>query len=37
MIALFDGEYRYPAAETYLNEILVKLANADERASEPWR
>jgi predicted Zn-dependent protease len=37
MIALFDGEYRYPAAETYLNEILVKLANADERASEPYK
>ena len=37
MIALFDGEYRYPAAEAYLNEILVKLANADERASEPYK
>ncbi len=37
MIALFDGEYKYPAAEAYLNEILVKLANADERASEPYK
>ncbi len=37
MIALFDGEYRYPAAEAYLNEILVKLAKADERASEPYK
>ena len=37
MIALFDGEYRHPPAEAYLNEILVKLANADERASEPYK
>ncbi len=37
MIALFDGEYRDPAAERYLNEILVKLANAGERGSEPYK
>ena len=37
MIALFDGEYRYPPAEAYLDDILVKLANADERAAEPYR
>ena len=37
MIALFDGEYKDPPAERYLNEILVKLANAGERASEPYR
>jgi predicted Zn-dependent protease len=37
MIALFDGEYEYRPAEIYLNEILVKLAEADERASEPYK
>ncbi|MCI0736519.1 MAG: M48 family metalloprotease [Beijerinckiaceae bacterium] len=37
MIALFDGEYRHPPAEAFLNEILVKLAQADERAGEPYK
>ncbi|HET6378525.1 MAG TPA: M48 family metalloprotease [Methylocella sp.] len=37
MIALFDGEYRYPPAEDYLNAILMKLAQADERAGEPYK
>jgi predicted Zn-dependent protease len=37
MIALFDGEYKYPPAETYLNEILAKLARAEEHASEPYK
>jgi predicted Zn-dependent protease len=37
MIALFDGEYKDLPAERYLNEILVKLANAGEHASEPYR
>jgi predicted Zn-dependent protease len=37
MIALFDGEYKDPKAERYLNEILVKLANAGESASEPYK
>ncbi len=37
MIALFDGEYKYPPAEAYLNDILVKLANADEGAAEPYK
>lgn len=37
MIALFDGEYRYPSAERYLNDILVKLASADEHGGEPYR
>jgi predicted Zn-dependent protease len=37
MIALFDGEYKYPPAESYLNKVLVKLARADERASEPYK
>jgi predicted Zn-dependent protease len=37
MIALFDGEYRHPAAERYLNEILVKLAHVGDGAGEPYR
>ena len=37
MIALFDGEYKYPPAEAYLNEILVKLAKADEGSTEPYK
>jgi predicted Zn-dependent protease len=37
MIALFDGEYKYPPAETYLNEILVKLAKADLSGGEPYK
>ena len=37
MIALFDGEYEYRSAENYLNDILAKLAKADERASEPYK
>ncbi len=37
MIALFDGEYKYPSAETYLNEILVRLARAGERGAEPYK
>jgi len=37
MIALFDGEYKFPAAEAYLNEILVKLDKAEESGGEPYR
>lgn len=37
MVALFDGAYRFPATETYLNEILVKLARAGDPGSEPYR
>jgi predicted Zn-dependent protease len=37
MIALFDGEYKNLAAERYLNDILVKLANAGTEPSEPYR
>lgn len=37
MIALFDGDYKYPSAERYLNDILVKLASADEHGGEPYR
>lgn len=37
MVALFDGEYKFAPAETYLNEILTKLAKADESGTEPYR
>ena len=37
MIALFGGEYHDPAAERYLNEILLKLANAADTPSEPYK
>jgi predicted Zn-dependent protease len=37
MIALFDGEYKYPAAERYLDEILVKLAAQGDAPSEPYK
>jgi predicted Zn-dependent protease len=37
MIALFDGEYRYPSAERYLDEILAKLAAQGEAAREPYK
>ncbi|VTZ50367.1 Zn-dependent protease [Methylocella tundrae] len=37
MVALFDGEYKDPAAERYLNEILAKLAKADDKPSEPYK
>ncbi len=37
MVALFDGEYKDPAAERYLNDILAKLAKADDKAGEPYK
>lgn len=37
MIALFDGEYKYPSAGRYLDEILVKLASKGDTASEPYK
>jgi predicted Zn-dependent protease len=37
MIALFDGEYKYPSAGRYLDAILVKLAAAGDTASEPFK
>ncbi len=37
MIELFDGEYKYPSAERYLDEILVKLAAQGDAASEPYK
>jgi predicted Zn-dependent protease len=37
MIALFDGAYEFRPAETYLNEILVKLAEAGGQAGDPYK
>jgi predicted Zn-dependent protease len=37
MVTLFGGEYHYPTAERYLNEVLAKLAAADATASEPYK
>jgi predicted Zn-dependent protease len=34
LAATFGGDYRAPAAEAYLNDILVKLANASETPGE---
>lgn len=36
MIALFGGEYHFPAAEHFLNDLLVKLAKADSEPSDPY-
>lgn len=37
MTAMFDGEYKYPATEHYLNEILARLAATGEPGSVPYR
>jgi len=37
LIAQFGGEYRWPAAETYLNDILSRLAAASETPTTPYR
>jgi predicted Zn-dependent protease len=37
MIAMFGGEYRYPSAEQFLNEILAKLAATDSAPGEPYK
>ncbi len=37
MIAAFGGEYSYPSAERFLNDMLVKLAKADTESSEPYK
>jgi predicted Zn-dependent protease len=37
MIALFDGEYKHASAEHYLDEILTKLSNQGNAASEPYK
>ncbi len=37
LVAQFGGEYHWPAAETYLNAILVKLAAASDVPTTPYR
>jgi predicted Zn-dependent protease len=37
LVALFGGEYRAPACERYLNEILAKLAPVSDNPGETYR
>jgi len=37
LVDAFGGEYSAPAVEHYLNDILVRLAQASETPSEPYR
>ncbi len=37
MIAAFGGEYRYPSAELFLNNVLAKLNKAGGETSEPYK
>ncbi|MCC0003311.1 MAG: M48 family metalloprotease [Methylobacteriaceae bacterium] len=37
LVAQFGGEYRWPAAEHYLNAILARLAAASETPTTPYR
>jgi predicted Zn-dependent protease len=37
LINAFGGEYRAPATESYLNGVLVKLAQASDAWSQPYR
>ena len=37
LIEAYGGEYRAPAAEAYLNGVLVKLAAASEASNQPYR
>jgi predicted Zn-dependent protease len=37
LIDAFGGEYRAPATETYLNAVLVKLAQVSDAPSQPYR
>jgi len=37
LVELFGGEYNAPAAERFLNNILVRLAPASETPTEPYR
>ena len=37
LVALFGGEYKFAAAEIYLNGILVRLAQSGEAPSEAYR
>ena len=37
LVAQFGGEYHWPAAESYLNAILVKLAASSDVPTTPYR
>ena len=37
LIALYGGEYQWPKAQNYLNEVLVKLAKASDTPTRPYR
>ncbi len=37
LVTQFGGEYRWPAAENYLNDILTRLAAASETPTNPYR
>jgi len=37
LVAMFGGEYRWPRAENYLNEVLGKLARVSDTPSQPYR
>jgi predicted Zn-dependent protease len=37
LIALYGGDYRWPKAENYLNEVLARLAKASDTPSQPYR
>lgn len=37
LIALYGGDYRWPKAENYLNEVLARLAKASDTPTQPYR
>ncbi len=37
LIAMFGGEYRWPRAENYLNDVLSKLARVSDTPNQPYR
>jgi predicted Zn-dependent protease len=37
LTAMFGGEYRWPKAENYLNEVLNKLARSSDTPNQPYR
>jgi predicted Zn-dependent protease len=37
LIALYGGDYRWPKAENYLNDVLLRLAKASDTPAQPYR
>jgi predicted Zn-dependent protease len=37
LVALYGGEYQWPKAQTYLNQVLVRLAAASDTPTQPYR